>query len=263
MAFKKLEWPDVGDLVIATVVRITDYGAYVELDEYGKEGLLHVSEVASSWVRNIRDFVREGQKVVLKVLRVSAEKRHVDLSLRRVTKRERKEKILSWKKDRKAESLLRSASEKLNIPLKEVYEKAGTVIEKEFGEMYQGLEKTAKEGADVLLELGVSKDIAVALEEIAKEKIRIPMVKIKGILELQCTKPNGATLIKEALLSAQKIQELQGTRIRIYVVAPPKYRIVVSAEDYKRAESVLKKATETALKNIEKIGGQGTFKREK
>jgi len=263
MAFRKSEWPDMGDLVIATVVRITDYGAYAKLDEYGKEGLLHISEISSSLVRNIRDFVREGQKVVLKVLRVDVEKRHVDLSLRRVTKREKKEKILSWKKDRKADSLLRSASEKLNIPLEEVYEKAGTLIEKEFGDLHEGLEKTAKEGAGVLLKLGVPEDVAVALEEIAKEKIRIPTVKIKGMLELRCTKPNGVALIKEALLSAQKIGELEKTRVQIYVVAPPGYRIVVSAGDYKRAEVVLEKATETALKNIAKVGGQGVFKREK
>ncbi len=263
MELKKREWPDVGDLVIATVVGITDYGAYVRLDEYDKEGLLHVSEVASRWVRNIRVFVREGQKVVLKVLRVNAEKGHVDLSLRRVTKREKKEKILSWKKDRKADTLLRSASEKLNISFEEIYEKAGTLIEKEFGELHEGLEKTAKDGADVLLKLGVPKDIAVTLEEIAKERISIQLVKVKGILELQCTKPNGAVLIKETLLKAQKIGESQGTHIRIYVVAPPKYRVEVSAEDYKSAEDALEKATNAALKNIAKIGGKGAFKREK
>jgi len=263
MEFKKPEWPDADDLVIATVERITDYGAYVKLDEYDKEGLLHISEVSSSWVRNIRDFVREGQKLVLKVLRVDTEKGHVDLSLRRVTKREKIEKVLSWKKDRKADSLLRTASEKLNLPIKEIYEKAGAPIEKEFGGLHEGLEKIAREGADVLLKLGVPKNIAVTLEEIAKEKIKIPLVKVKGILELQCTEPNGAVLIKETLLKAQKIGESQGTKVRIYVVAPPKYRIVVSAEDYKSAENTLEKATETALKHIEKIGGKGIFKREK
>jgi len=263
MEFKKPKLPDVGDSVIATVVKITSYGAYVKLDEYDTEGLLHISEVSSSWVRNIRDVVREGQKVVLKVLRVDAEKGHVDLSLRRVTKREKKEKLLSWKKDRKADSLLRSVSEKLNIPIEEIREKAGALIEKEFGELYEGLEKTAKEGADVLLKLGVPKDIAITLEEIVKEKIKIPLVKVKGILELQCTKPNGAVLVKETLLKTQKIAESQGINVRIYVVAPPKYRIIVSAEDYKNAENTLEKATETALKSIEKVGGTGAFKREK
>ena len=47
----------------------------------------------------------KNQKVVLKVLRVDFEKGHIDLSLRRVTKRERIEKIMSWKKERKSEAL--------------------------------------------------------------------------------------------------------------------------------------------------------------
>ena len=102
MAERKPQWPEAGDLVIATIETVTDYGAYAKLDEYSKRGLLHVSEISSSWIRNIRDFVRENQKVVLKVLRVDQEKGHVDLSLRRVTKREKIEKIKSWKKNNKA-----------------------------------------------------------------------------------------------------------------------------------------------------------------
>ena len=62
MAERKPEWPEAGDLVIATIETVTDYGAYAKLDEYEKRGLLHVSEISSSWIRNIRDFVRENQK---------------------------------------------------------------------------------------------------------------------------------------------------------------------------------------------------------
>lgn len=263
MSVKETEWPEIGDLVIASIQKVTNYGAYVLLDEYGKEGLLHISEVSSGWVRNIRSFVREGQKTVLKVLRVNAEKEHIDLSLRRVTKRGRREKILAWKKDRQAEGLLRSVSEKLNIQIEEVHEKAGSLIEAKFGELYRGLEKTAREGPDVLLELGVPKNLAVAIAEIVKEKIKLPLVKIKGTLELQCMKPDGVVRIREALLSAQKVEKSSGTKVRVYVVAPPKYRIEVSAEDYKKAERVLEKATETAIKNITKAGGTGTFRRGK
>lgn len=263
MGLRRPEWPDVGELVIATVIRITDYGAYVRLDEYDKEGLLHVSEVASRWVRNIRDYVREGQKVVLKVLRVHPEKGHVDLSRRRVTKRDKKEKLLYWKKDRKAESLLRTAAEKLNISFEEAYERAGALIEKAFGELYYGLEKTAKDGVDVLLELGIDKEIAVTLEEIAKEKIQISLVNVKGILMLQNPKPNGVLIIKDTLEHAKEVGESEDAKVTVYLVSPPKYRIVVSAEDYKSAENVLEKATESALKFIAKSGGTGSFKREK
>jgi translation initiation factor 2 subunit 1 len=263
MATRKSEWPEPGELVIATVQRITDYGAYVLLDEYGKEGLLHVSEVSSGWVRNIRDFVREAQKTVLKVLRVNTEKGQVDLSLRRVSKIERREKILSWKKERKAESMMRSISEKLKMPLEEVYAKAGTVIEEKFGGIYEGLEKAAREGPDPLIQAGLPQNLADTIAEVAKDKIRLPMVKIKGILQLQCFKPNGVIHIREALLSAQKIEKPRGTKVRLYVVAAPKYAVEVLAEDYKEAEKILQEAAETAIKVVTKAGGTGSFQRGK
>ncbi len=44
-------FPEVGDLVVATVTRVEDYGAYVKLDEYaGIEGLVHISEISTTWV---------------------------------------------------------------------------------------------------------------------------------------------------------------------------------------------------------------------
>ncbi len=263
MTAKETEWPEVGDFVIATIERITDYGAYVFLDEYNKEGLLHISEVARGWIRNVRHFVREGQRVVLQVLRVDAEKGHVDLTLRRVTRRDRREKILSWRQDKKADSLLRSISEKLKIPHEEVYEKSGALIEKEFGGLYEGLKKVAQEGAEILIEIGVPRNMAEAISEIAKEKIRIPMVRVKGTLKLQCTKPKGVTLIQETLLSAQETGKSLGAQVRAYVVSPPRYRIEVSAEQYKEAERVLQRSAETALKAITKVGGQGTFERQR
>ncbi|MEM3551410.1 MAG: translation initiation factor IF-2 subunit alpha [Candidatus Bathyarchaeia archaeon] len=262
MALKRQEWPEVGDLVIGTVETVTDFGAYVRLDEYGKSGLLHVSEVASSWIRNIRDFVREGQKVVLKVLRVDQEKGHIDLSLRRVTKRERIEKMLSWKRDRKAEALLRSVAEKAGLPVKEVYEKAGAVIDKEYG-LYEGFEKIAREGVEVLKKIGVTDELANIFAEVAKERIRLPMVKVKGLVELRCAKPNGVSVIKEAFLNAKKYERARDAKVRFYVVAAPKYCIEVSADNYKHAETLLQKVAEAVVSNIVKAGGEGVFRREK
>lgn len=259
---RKPEWPEVGDLVLATVETVTDYGAYVKLDEYDREGLLHISEISSSWVRNIRNFVREGQKVVLKVLRVNVEKGHIDLSLRRVTKREKIEKIMSWKKERKAETLLRSVSEKTGLPLDEIHEKAGTLIEKEYG-LYEGFEKAVKEGAGAFTKIGVPEELATVLAEVAKEKIRLPMVKVKGIIELRCMKPDGVKVIKGAFLNAKKAEKPREAEIRFYVVAAPRYCIEVSAENYKDAEAVLQRVAENVVSSVVEAGGQGVFKREK
>jgi translation initiation factor 2 subunit 1 len=255
------DWPEVGECVIATIKNITPYGAYVFLDEYKKEGLLHISEISSSWIRNIRSFVREGQKAVLKVLRTDTEKGHIDLSLRRVSGKERKETLLFWKQDRRAVGLLRSATEKLNISYEEIYEKAGALIEKEYG-LYEGLEKTAREGSEFLLELGIPEKIAIVLEDISKEKIKPSIATIKGVMELKSTKPDGVVLIQDALLYAKKIAKDRGINIKIQVLAAPKYRIEVSAINYKEAQRVLKTITETAIKKIKAVGGQGKFELE-
>ncbi|MEM0253809.1 MAG: translation initiation factor IF-2 subunit alpha [Candidatus Bathyarchaeia archaeon] len=261
MALKKPEWPEPGDLVVCTVESITDYGAYVKLDEYDKTGLLHISEVSSSWVRNIRDYVREGQKVILKVIRVDTEKGHIDLSLRRVTKREKIEKTLSWKRERKAEALLRIVAERAGITFEEALEKVSVVIEK-YG-LYEGFEKAAKEGAEILIKSGVPENIANIFAEVAKERIRLPSAKVRGIVELKCLRPNGVNVIKEAFLNASKLERLKNVDIKFYVVAAPKYCIEVTASNYKDAETILQKVADKIISHITKAGGHGEFRREK
>ena len=262
MAEQKPEYPEIGDLVIATIETVTDYGAYAKLDEYGKRGLLHVSEISSSWIRNIRDFVREGQKMVLKVLRVDVEKGHIDLSLRRVTKRERIEKIKFWKKDRKAEALLKAVTEKVGLTAQEVYEKAVVPIEQKYA-LYDGFEKAAIEGPEALTKIGVPEDIAKAFVEVAKERIHVKLVKVRGTLEIRCLKPNGVKVIKDAFLNAQAAEKPEDSDVRFYVIAAPKYSVEVSAPDWKRAEEVLQKVAESVVTNVTKAGGTGSFKREK
>ncbi len=262
MAERKPQWPEVGDLVIATIESVTTYGAYAKLDEYNKQGLLHVSEISSSWIRNIRDFVREGQKAVLKVIRVDSEKGHIDLSLRRVTKRARIEKIRQWKQDRKAEALLRGVAEKVGLSPEEVYEKAGGLLEEKYG-LYEGFEKIAKEGIEVLTTIGIPKNLAKAFVEVAEERIRVKMVKVKGILEIRCMAPNGVKVIQDSFLKAKKTEKPKDGEIRFYVIAAPKYSVEVSAENYKRAEEILQKVSQNVVSNIVKAGGHGTFRREK
>lgn len=262
MAERKSEWPERGDLVIATIESITTYGAYAKLDEYDRKALLHISEISSSWIRNIRDFVREGQKIVLKVVRVKPEKGQIDVSLRRVTRRERIEKIKIFKKDRKAESLIRNVAEKVGLSKEEVYEKAGFLLEEEYG-LYYAFEKILKEGPEVLTKLGISEELAKVFADVAEERISVKMVKIKGIIEVRCMKPNGVKLIQDSFKKAFKKEKTKDTKIRFYVKAAPKYKVEVLAENYKRGEEVFQKISESVVKNITKVGGQGSFRREK
>ena len=260
---RKREWPRVGELVVATVDRITDYGAYVLLDEYdNKEGLLHVSEISSRWVRNIRDWVREGQKVVLRVIRVNPRRGHIDLSLRRVSEYERRQKFLKWKRNRRALSLLSSAATRLEMPVEELVKAVWPKLTKEFGDALAGLEAVAEEGPKLLLELGVPEHIAKAVAEVASERIRKREVKISGVLTLTSLAPDGVERIRKALLEAEAACP-PGARTRIYSIGAPKYRVEVVAGDYKAAEKALKAVVDRALAVMEELGGQASFEREK
>ncbi|MEX2702151.1 MAG: translation initiation factor IF-2 subunit alpha [Thermofilum sp. ex4484_82] len=265
MVKKRQEWPEVGDIVIGTVIRIEPYGAYVKLDEYdGKEGFIHISEISSTWVRNIRDYVREKQKVVAKVLRVDKIKNHIDLSLRRVTDQWKRQKVAEWKRAQKAENLLLLAAEKLGKTLDEAYEEAGWKMEDAFGEIYAGFEAALEEGENILLKAGIDEKWAKVLTELAKMYVEIPKVKISGILTLRCAKPNGVEIIKKTLKEAMKAGEAgkDGVKVNIYLAGTPRWRVEVEAKDWETAEEVLKKVVDTALTLIKEEGGEGDFKRE-
>ncbi len=264
MALKRTDWPEVGDLVVATVTEVASYGAYASLSEYeDKPGLLHISEISARWVRNIREYVKEGQKVVLKVLRVDSEKGHVDLSLRRVTGRERKEKLLKFKQDRKAETLLKMAAERLGTNLDEADKTIGLKIEEFFGTLYAGFESAAESGEKALAGAEIPKEWATVLTEIAKANVKIPRVKVSGILKISSFKPNGVNVVREALIRAKNVKKSEDAKINIYTIGAPRYKIEVEARDYKEGERVLKEATSIAIVSIEKEDGLGEFNRKK
>ena len=262
MPENKPEWPEFGELVMATIKSVMDYGAYANLDEYNRRGFLHISEISSSRIRHVRDFVRENQKMILKVLRVDVEKGHIDLSLRRVTKRERIEKTKSYKKTRKGETLLQAVAEKSGLPIHEVYQKAGIILEEKYG-LYEGLELAVKEGPEVLTKLDIPEDLAKIIVQVAEERIRLKMVIVKGVLEVRCMTPNGVKCIQNAFIDAKKSQEAKDAKIEFCVIATPRYSVEVSADNWKRAEEILENVGENVVTNIEKAGGHGAFKRTK
>jgi predicted RNA-binding protein with RPS1 domain len=70
-----------GSIVTGKVVRLHDFGAFVQLDEE-TTGLVHISEVDRDFVENIHAYLTEGQQVTVKVLAVKDDGR-VDLSIKR------------------------------------------------------------------------------------------------------------------------------------------------------------------------------------
>ena len=72
--------PQVGSIVEGKVTSITKFGAFVALDS-GKSGLVHISEIANTFVNDVHDFLQEGQTV--KVLVLSTENGKINFSIKR------------------------------------------------------------------------------------------------------------------------------------------------------------------------------------
>jgi len=72
---------EVGAIVEGKVTGITKFGAFVELPG-GKTGMVHISEVAATYVKEIRDFIQENQTVKVKVLAITPEGK-INLSMKR------------------------------------------------------------------------------------------------------------------------------------------------------------------------------------
>ncbi len=261
MVRKKDPFPSEGDLVICTVSKISGHGAFVRLDEYaGRDGFIHISEVASIWVKNIRDYVREGQKTVAKVLSVDPQKGHIDLSVRRVGEAQKAAKTQEWKREQKAEKLLELVAKELNKTLNEAYEHIGFPLEEKYGGLYLGLEEILLEGENALED--ISPEWKTVLLRTVKENIVLPTVEIDGFIELRINDGDGVVKIRQALAESLKIPVPPEIKLEIRYLSPPRYRVHVKAPDYKSAEEALKTAAEKAVAYINAKGGTGKYLRE-
>ena len=78
--------PQVGSILEGKVTTITKFGAFVAL-EGGRSGLVHISEIANTFVNDVHDFLQEGQEVKVKVL--STENGKINLSIKKTQPQER------------------------------------------------------------------------------------------------------------------------------------------------------------------------------
>lgn len=71
---------EIGKVIEGTVTGITNFGAFIQLPE-GKTGLCHISEVADDYVKNIHNYLKEQQKVKVKIISVDGNGK-ISLSIR-------------------------------------------------------------------------------------------------------------------------------------------------------------------------------------
>ena len=145
-----------GAIVDGKVVRITDFGAFVEL-EPGLDGLVHISQCATTRVAKVEDAVKVGDEVKVKVLGVDPEKKRISLSIRQAIEPEV------------------PAFEEEAAPVADEYEVVATDdhVAEQFIEAVEGVEKEAEKqaeaAAEAIAEAAVAAEVIEAVGEMTEE----------------------------------------------------------------------------------------------
>ncbi|RLG14978.1 hypothetical protein DRN69_03665 [Candidatus Pacearchaeota archaeon] len=222
-----------GDIVMCTVERIEGTVVFVKIDGNG-EGSIIVSEIAPGRIRNLRDYVVPKKRIVCKVLRISSNG-NIELSLRRVAQKEKKEAIEQDKQEKGYKNVLKSV-------LKDDAEKVIKDITKK-GRLYDFIEE-AKENKKILENLIGKKDAERILEILKSQKKK--KTSIKKEIFLTTTNSDGLKLIKEIF------SNVKGYEIRY--IAAGRYLIKTESEDPKTADNKLKEIL-SYLENVSKQKG--------
>lgn len=222
-----------GDLVFCKVTGIQGASVFLEIEGEKRPGTMIMSEVAAGRIRNLREYVSPGRKVVCKVLRIASD--HVELSLRRVTAGEREKVLKDYKKERAFASVLKvvgESPEKIISKIKEKYEFVDFV-------------EQARENPELFEEF-VDMEKAKKIAQIVKEKeVKEKTIVRKFVLKTESEK--GVSDLKEVL-------DFPEDSVEIHYLGSGSFAASVSGKD-------LKDAGTKTVKILEEIGERAKKKK--
>jgi translation initiation factor 2 subunit 1 len=274
MVKNKEKFPREGAFIMGRVVDIQDQYIYVDLPDYDglpseetARGMIHISEISSRWVKNIRSVVRIGQRLVLRVVKVVPDKGQIDLSLRRVNSAQKDLITKEHKYANKFENLLQflTETEGINLTLDQAYELLGWPIKEQFDLYQEAVEALKEEGPEILDEFeDLSDNIKKAFLKVVEENVEVSTVSIKGKIKLMNRSGDGINKIKDTLSEVMKIIETPKiTRnINLSYLGAPFYRLEIISKDYLDAEGILSDAIEVLENTTQQNNGSFEFIRD-
>ncbi len=252
------DFPRRNDLVVATVLRVEEHGVVVSLDEYrGLQGYIPRGHVASGRIKDIRDFVREGDRVVGRVIRADRSKGHVDLSLRYVSREQARRKLEEWKERSRIVSLLRVAASRAGSPDPEGDAvRAWETLEEAAGDVVGILEEAAEEGAGVLTDAGLPPKVAEELLALVREHFKPPLYENQVLLRLFVPTSDGIEAIRSALGGAERYNS-DKVRVEAFSAGAPRYVLKVYSTDPTSVKRTTTLAVKRVLEEVRRAGGVG------
>ena len=255
------EIPEPGETVVCKISKILDYGVFVELPEYENiQGFVHISQVASSWIKNIRNFVKENQIRAGKVTHISREKGQIDISFAKVSAGEQRNKLEQYQQLKKPQRLLEILAKDTNTDFNTVWKEIAEPLTDNYDSLYKGFQEIRILGEDAAK--GVPKKWLAKLIPLIEKNIEIPEKTVRGVIAAHIAMPNGAELVKNALITARdEGKKSKAVTVEFFYTGAGKYAVNVISHDYKTAEAAMKKIVDTANTQVSAAKGEIKYER--
>ncbi len=262
MLYRREDYPEEGELVLCKVLSVNPNSAFVNLEEYDKQGLIHISEISPGRIRNLYDYVKPGKVIVCKVLRINRERGHIDLSLRRVTEIQHRKKNEEIKQEQTAEKVIEQLAIALKKDFKKLYYEIAEPILDNYNYVFECFDDIVKNEVTVddLKGIGIKADIAKALVDLIKVRIKPKKKVIKGILTIISYEPDGVDVVRGLIKKILNIKE-GSSNTSVKYAGSGKYSLEISADNYKIAEKVLERILDFLDESINKDKGLFKFDR--
>ncbi|MBO3803716.1 MAG: S1 RNA-binding domain-containing protein [Candidatus Brockarchaeota archaeon] len=254
------DYPEVNDILVGRVREITDYGAMLEVPGYAGRGFLHISELPGRNIRTVGEKLKVGQTIAVKVISVSKSRDQYNVSLKRVGEDEAKVKLREWKESERAREIVAEAAKRLGADpglfLSEVEAKA----ERRYGTLSEALRRAIEGDETVLTKIGIQKEGADAICEVARAKIRRKNAVASGVVEATILAPDGAEKLREIFLKEISSAARRQAEVTITTAGSPRYIVQVRAKTAKAAQAALEKVVQSIIAAVNKSGGTATSK---
>ncbi len=212
-----------GDLILGTVENVTNTITFVNLPG-GKRGTIISSEIAPGRIKQMRAHVVPNKKIVCKILRISGE--NINLSLRRVTAKERKEVMQKFKQ---CQAIQVAFKQILKEKEKEITEK----ILKKYNSLSHFIDEAKQDKK--LLEEYIPKDSMDAMKKVTEKRKKA--VELKQNLKIKCFGEDGIKKIQEIL-------KIKNEKVSLTYISAGKFKLKLSSEDFKQGKKEMSEILE-------------------
>jgi translation initiation factor 2 subunit 1 len=254
------EFPEVDDLVMVRVTKVTDIGAYVNMLEYNnKEGIILLSNLSRKRIRSVNRHVRVGKVEVLQVLRVDRDKGYVDLSKKLIQKDDIVECQERFKKSKTVHSILSRVAQNNSYPLLQLYEKIGWPLSRKHGHAHDAFQLMVQDES-LMPESDVPEEVKADLLKVVRHRLAIHPVKVQADIEVTCFTYEGIEAVKPALQAGLDRGTEQEFPVKIQLFSTPLYLMYIITPDREHGVQTLEKMIEAVKEKIEASGGNLAIK---